>query len=73
VAVSFFAVSFYSPRHVFNYVSLLFFMLFVALYLVFSVSTRLWPIALIIFGLSLLVVNYADTRRNTPTKDNPSG
>lgn len=73
VAASFFAVSFFSPRHVFSYLSLLFFTLFVALLLVFGVSTRLWPIALIIFGLSLLVVNYAGTRRTTQTKEDPSG
>jgi uncharacterized membrane-anchored protein len=32
--------------------------LFGALWLVFSVSLRLWPLSLVVFGMSLLSINF---------------
>ena len=60
VGVSFFSLHvFLMPvNSIFLYLSLAFSALCVIFFLVFSVSTALWPTALIIFGSSLAIINY---------------
>jgi uncharacterized membrane protein YjjB (DUF3815 family) len=54
-----------TKRKVFLYFSLLFLALFCSLYLVFNVSLKLWPVSMIVFGLSLLGINLS--RFKSPT------
>jgi hypothetical protein len=62
---SFLAVAFLSPSRVFRYLAIVFLALFLALSIVFTVSTVLWPVSLIIFGISLLSISYF---ANSPSK-----
>lgn len=50
-----------TKNKVFLYISIFFVAVFGALWLVFSVSFKLWPLSMVVFGLSLLSINlYAD-------------
>ncbi len=57
VGVSFLVTTIATRSRIFLYISILFVALFGALWLVFSVSLRLWPLSLVVFGLSLLSIN----------------
>ncbi len=59
VGLSFLALGIDTRKRVYLYFAGGFSALFVILMLVFSVSTRLWPMSFVIFGLSLLVLEYS--------------
>lgn len=46
-----------TKNKVFLYISIFFVAVFGALWLVFSVSLKLWPLSMVVFGLSLLSIN----------------
>jgi uncharacterized membrane protein YadS len=54
-----------TQSRIFLYISIFFVAVFGGLWLVFSVSLRLWPLSLVVFGLSLLSINFF------PKKDIP--
>jgi hypothetical protein len=55
--LSFLAIAVAQRRPVYAALALVFLGLFVILGLVFSVSTRLWPLSFVVFGLSLLMLD----------------
>jgi hypothetical protein len=46
-----------TKNKVFLYISIFFVAVFGALWLVFSISFKLWPLSMVVFGLSLLSIN----------------
>ncbi|MBW3014869.1 hypothetical protein KY330_00445 [Candidatus Woesearchaeota archaeon] len=58
VGLSFFCVNVFIKKKVYAYLSVIFVFLFVALFIVFTVSLRLWPLSLVFFGISLLIIDY---------------
>jgi hypothetical protein len=58
VGLSFLVTTIVTKSRIFLYLSFLFVTLFCALWLVFTVSIKLWPVSLIVFGLSLLSINF---------------
>jgi hypothetical protein len=58
VGVCFLVTTILTRNRIFLYISILFVALFGALWLVFSVSLRLWPLSLVVFGMSLLSINF---------------
>lgn len=62
VGASFLAVSVGTRTILCAYFSAAFLTLFAILTLVFSVSTRLWPLSFVVFGISLLVLEYLHRR-----------
>jgi hypothetical protein len=65
VGISFLATTIFAKSRIFLYISIMFVMLFSALWLVFTVSLRLWPLSFIIFGLSLLLINFFAKKERT--------
>jgi hypothetical protein len=63
--LSFMSITLLTKRKVYLYFSLFFLALFCSLYLVFNVSLKLWPVSMIVFGLSLLGINLS--RFKSPT------
>jgi len=59
VGLSFLALGLDTRRPLYLYFAGSFIALFVILMLVFTVSTRLWPMSFVVFGLSLLVLEYS--------------
>jgi uncharacterized membrane protein len=55
--LSFLITTIATKSRIFLYLSFLFVTLFCALWLVFTVSIKLWPMSLVVFGLSLLSIN----------------
>ena len=64
IGLSFFCISVSTKRKVFLYLSIGFLMLFLALFLVFTVSLNLWPLSLVVFGLSLFTVDYYNKKKD---------
>jgi hypothetical protein len=62
VGLSFFSTYWFIRKKIFIYMSIIFNSLFAGLYLVFGVALIMWPLSLIIFGLSLLGINYFGKR-----------
>lgn len=56
--ISFLATTAVTKSRIFLYLSITLIMLFSALWLVATVSLRLWPLSFVIFGLSLLSINF---------------
>lgn|GEM_PF-511100 len=69
VGVSFLVTTIATRSRIFLYISILFVALFGALWLVFSVSLRLWPLSLVVFGLSLLSINLFAKKELPQQKD----
>jgi hypothetical protein len=59
VGLSFLALGLDTRRRLYLYFAGSFIALFVILMLVFTVSTRLWPMSFVVFGVSLLVLEYS--------------
>jgi len=57
VGACFLASTIATKNRVFLYISIFFVAAFGALWLVFSVSLLLWPLSMVVFGLSLLLIN----------------
>lgn len=57
--ISFLSIRLFNPekQRLFLYLALAFLALGLIFYLVFGVSLHLWPVSLVIFGLSLLLIN----------------
>lgn len=64
VGVSFLSIAIAKRLPLYAALALVFLALFVILGLVFSVSTRLWPISFVVFGLSLLVLDAMHHKRS---------
>ncbi len=69
VGVCFLVSTIMTGSRIFLYVSIFFVALFGALWLVFSVSLRLWPLSLVVFGLSLLSINFFTKKEFSQRKD----
>lgn len=54
-------------NRVYFYLGLAFIMAFISLFLIFTVSPQLWPVSLVILGVSLLIVNYYNNRESSRT------
>ena len=58
VGISFFTVGFFTRKITLAYFGSAFIALFIIFFLVFGVSKKLWPMSLVVFGLSLLLLEY---------------
>jgi len=63
VGVSFLITSIATLKKVFAVISLFFIILFLALFLMFTISIKLWPMGMVMFGLSLLIIEYFQSSR----------
>lgn len=68
VGLCFLAVSIFIRKKVFIYLSVAFVALFLALYFVFTVSSKLWPLSLVVFGMSLIIIDYVNSKHITQAK-----
>ena len=62
VGFSFLSVAIWGRNPMYYYFAIAFIGLFVTFSLVFSISTRLWPMSLAVFGLSLLIIQQVYNR-----------
>ncbi len=62
VGTSFLANHLTRPSKVFFYLALSFITVFVVIFLVFSISPKLWPASFVVFGASLIIINYYNHR-----------
>ncbi|MFA5793958.1 MAG: hypothetical protein WC980_02640 [Candidatus Brocadiia bacterium] len=58
VGMSFFMTSVFAKGKVHIYMAISFITVFLVLYFVFTISYKLWPMSLVLFGISLLVIDY---------------
>ena len=58
VGASFLMTSIFTKGRAYAYLAVLFISVFLALYFVFTVSYKLWPLSLVLFGISLLIIDY---------------
>ena len=58
VGVSFLVTSIFVKGRTYVYLAVFFITVFLALYFVFTVSLKLWPLSLVLFGISLLIIDY---------------
>lgn len=75
VGVSFLATSVFTKGRAYVYLAVFFITVFLALYFVFTVSYKLWPLSLVLFGISLLIIDYfnkvhPDVHRNKSEGEN---
>lgn len=63
IGLSFLATAIFTRKRIFAYLAILFITIFLALYLVFTISLKLWPMSLFIFGISLLIIDYFNKKR----------
>ena len=61
--LSFLFSSILTKKRILLYLSIFFIFLFLALYLVFTISLRLWPLSLVVFGISLLIIDLFSKKR----------
>jgi hypothetical protein len=64
IGLSFLPVGFYTKRRLFAYLAILFITLFLSLFFVFTISLRLWPMSFVIFGVSLLTIDYFNRKND---------
>ena len=62
VGISFLAVAVFWRKMLFIYFAASFLALFIIFTLVFSISSRLWPMSFVVFGLSLLIIDHINRR-----------
>lgn len=65
VGISFLAVAIFSRKMLFTYFAGSFLALFIIFTLVFSISSRLWPLSFVVFGFSLLIIDHINRRINS--------
>ncbi len=58
VGLSFLSVGIFTRKLMFAYFASAFIALFIIFSLVFSVSTKFWPMSFVVFGISLLILEY---------------
>ena len=63
IGLSFLTTGYYTNNKLLYYFSFLFIILFLSLFLVFSISISLWPLSLVILGISLLTIEYFNTKK----------
>ncbi|MEK6816056.1 MAG: hypothetical protein AABY09_00445 [Nanoarchaeota archaeon] len=63
VGMSFFISGLLTRKWVLSYIAVFFVIIFLALFLAFTISIRLWPMSLVMFGLSLLVIELFPGRK----------
>jgi hypothetical protein len=66
IGISFLSVWYFSRLSLYAYFAISFTALFLALSLVFSVSSKLWPMTLVIVGLSLLILDHFTKKERMP-------
>lgn len=64
VGLSFLCVSIFTHKMLYVYFAGSFLGLFIIFTLVFSVSSRLWPLSFVVFGLSLLIIEQINRKIN---------
>jgi hypothetical protein len=62
VGFSFLSISIVSRKVLFAYFASVFIALFIIFTLVFTISVKLWPMSLAVFGLSLIIIEYIHAR-----------
>ncbi len=62
VGFSFLLVAVFSKKMLYIYLAGGFIILFIIFTLVFSISSRLWPLSFVVFGISLLIIEYIINR-----------
>jgi drug/metabolite transporter (DMT)-like permease len=62
VGISFAMSGIFAKRKVLVYFAIIFIVMFLAFYLVFTISILLWPLSFVVFGLSLLIINYFNNK-----------
>jgi hypothetical protein len=64
VGISFLAVAIFWRKMLYIYFAGSFLALFIIFTLVFSISSKLWPLSFVVFGLSLLIIDQINRRIN---------
>lgn len=65
VGISFLMITLFTKRILFAYFAGSFLALFIIFTLVFSISSKLWPLSFVVFGLSLLIIEYLNRKMVT--------
>ena len=68
LGISFLVSGFFTKSRILVYLSVLFIALFLALFFVFTVSLKLWPMSLVVFGISLLIINHFNNKLRGKSK-----
>jgi len=58
VGLSFLSIRIFSKTRIYTYFAVFFIALFIILMLVFSISSKLWPLSFVVFGISLFVLDH---------------
>jgi hypothetical protein len=64
VGISFLTVAIFSRKMLFVYFAGSFLGLFIIFTLVFSISSKLWPLSFVVFGLSLIIIEQINSKLN---------
>ena len=64
VGISFLTVAIFSRKMLFVYFAGSFLGLFIIFTLVFSISSKLWPLSFVVFGLSLIIIEQINSKIN---------
>lgn len=64
VGISFLAVAVFSRKMLFVYFAGSFLALFIIFTLVFSISSKLWPLSFVVFGFSLIIIEQINSKMN---------
>jgi hypothetical protein len=64
VGISFLTVAIFSRKMMFVYIAGSFLGLFIIFTLVFSISSKLWPLSFVVFGLSLIIIEQINSKIN---------
>jgi hypothetical protein len=59
----FLSVGLFIRKRAFFFLSIVFMAFFITFYLIFTLSYRLWPISMVVFGSSLLILDFVMGRR----------
>ncbi|MBI5777918.1 MAG: hypothetical protein HZA49_00485 [Planctomycetes bacterium] len=64
VGLSFLVTGIFVKGRTYAYLAVFFISVFLALYFVFTVSLKLWPLSMVLFGISLLIIDYFNTAQS---------
>jgi len=64
VGLSFLSAGIFVKNKLLLSLAVLFITLFLALYLVFTISLKLWPLSFVVFGISLLIIDYFNKKND---------
>lgn len=64
VGLSFLSIGVMKGKKLFVYLAVAFIAFFLIFTMVFAISTSLWPISFVVFGISLLIIEYLNKKTN---------